>query len=226
MRLDIHTHSTYSDCSSLDTFTICERVVKDKIPVFTVTDHGNTKACAVLEKHCPDSAIVWGVEITAKEGDFLVYSLDADYVKSLKVYQDSVNCLRKDDVTAVIWAHPRVPHKKSMGWTSPQVKGEIIEEVVPFIDGLEIFNGTMLYLAATGVVKMNYFYNLRDLAKTYNLTLTGGSDAHEKGRFYTAWTDFPDDVKSPEQFVQALKNHNVKPNYSREFYKIDVQLEL
>ena len=200
MRLDIHTHTTFSDCSSLDISVICQSIRKKKLPIFTVTDHGNARACDELEKACPGTAIIWAVEVTAKEGDFLIYSLDKDYIRSLAIYQDSVRVLRRDQDTAVIWAHPRVPHKQAIGWTSPC--GDL-DEVLCNIDGLEIFNGTMLNLAATGVVHMNYFANLKQLAENAKIGVTGGSDAHDPMHFYTAWTEFDDEVRSPEDLVSA-----------------------
>jgi PHP-associated len=222
MRLDIHTHTVHSDCSNLDVGVICRRIHEQKIPVFTVTDHGNSRACDALADSCKEAKIVYGVEVTAKEGDFLVYSLDVDYIKNLTIYQPSVRSLRRDEETAVVWAHPRIPHKHSIGWTSPC--GDL-DEVLCSIDGLEIFNGTMLNLAATGVVHMTYFANLKRLADNAHIATTGGSDAHDPAHFYTAWTEFEDTIKTPADFIRALKTGNVKPNYDREFYKLNVVLE-
>ena len=222
MKLDIHIHSTYSDCSSLEVGVICERVSREKLPVFTLTDHGTARGCEDLEISCIHSRIVYGVEIIAQEGDFLIYSLDVDYVKSLNVYQESVKSLKRNDHTAIIWAHPRVPTRESIGWTSPNDQNRIIAEVMEHIDGLELFNGTMLNLAANGVVQRIYYSNLMGIAKRAKLTLTGASDAHDPINFYTAWTEFSDDVKTPKDFIQALKTGNVKPGYDHDFYKINV----
>lgn len=222
MRLDIHYHSIHSDCSSLALNQICRRLTREQLPIFTATDHGNVLGCKELELLCVATAIVYGVEVTTREGDFLVYSLDTEYVQSLSVFQDSVSSLRRDADTAVIWAHPRVPHKESIGWTSPSVQNDEIAEVVKNIDGLELFNGNMLKLAVNGMVQRTYFSNLAQIGAHAEITLTGASDAHDPAQFYTAWTEFDDDVKTPEEFIRALKTGQVKPGYDHDFYKINV----
>lgn len=222
MRLDIHIHTTHSDCSSLDINVICAKATQDQSPLVTVTDHGNARACLDLKARCQSATVVFGVEVTTREGDFLVYSLDAEYVTKLSVYQKTVRDLRRDSATAVIWAHPRVPHKKSIGWTSPGDHDGLIEGVIHHIDGLELFNGSMLGLAASGMVQRTYFSNLLGIATRENLTITGGSDAHDSAHFFTAWTEFGEDVKHPEDFIQALKKAAVKPGYDHNFYKINV----
>lgn len=222
MRLDIHVHSNHSDCSGLDVTTICAKVTRDSLPLFTVTDHGNARACEELELSCRHAAIVFGVEVTAREGDFLVYSLDSQYIRSLSVYQDSVTDLHRDKDTAIIWAHPRVPHRESIGWASPCEQNGDIDHVVAHIDGIEIFNGTMLGLAVNAVVQRTYFSNLLRIAQRANLAMTGGSDAHDPVHFYTAWTTFDEQVKTPQDFISALKEGRVEPGYDHNFYKINV----
>jgi hypothetical protein len=222
MKLDIHYHTTHSDCSSLHINQVCEYVTRSKLPLFTVTDHGNARGCDDLTMSCIQSNIIYGVEVTTPEGDFLVYSLDRDYVSSLTVYQKSVGSLLRNEETAIVWAHPRVPHKYDIGWDSPNDENELISRIIQHIDGLEIFNGTMLSLAVKGAVQPAYFSNLMGISKRGNLCLTGGSDAQEIANFQTAWTEFPPDAKTPKDFIRALKTGAVKPGYDSEFYKIKV----
>ena len=226
LKLDIHYHSIFSDCSNLNMDEVSNFVNTHHLPLFTMTDHGTTRGCRELEKRCLDTKIVWAVEITAQEGDFLVYSLDEDYVSSLSTFQDSVKCLERNDHTAIIWAHPRIPTRESIGWTSPTPQNKKLMEVIKHIDGLEIYNGTMLELTVNSIVQRVYFSNLVRIASKGNengqLALTGASDAHDSAHFFTAWTRFSEDVKTPEDFIRALKNHQVCPDFDQEIYKIRV----
>ncbi len=226
LKLDIHFHSAYSGCSNLSIDNVRKYLIEHKIELFTVTDHHTTLGCKMLEESCPEVKIIWAVEITAKEGDFLVYSLDKDYLSHLTNFQDSVDCLERNDHTAIIWAHPRVPTRESIGWTSPGPESKRVLETIRHIDGIEIFNGKMLELTMHSFVQRVYFTNLVKIAYKGNddgkLSLTGASDAHDFAHFFTAWTAFSKDIKTPEDFIFALKNREVLPGFNRDFYKIRV----
>ena len=224
MRLDIHIHTVHSACSQLNADQLCRAFTKRGVPMITVTDHGNVKAFDELLKVCPELVLVYGVEVTTKEGDFLVFSTDREYVSGLEVYQETVSALRRDDHTAVLWAHPRVEHKQNMDWTRKENIDRETSYVAEHIDGMEIFNGTILRLVSGGVIGRDYYRNLRDLAATYDLCLTGGSDAHMPHQIFTAWTEFDHEVYTAEDFIAAIKKGAVQPGYDEEFYNLQADL--
>ncbi|MDP8256345.1 MAG: PHP-associated domain-containing protein [Candidatus Alcyoniella australis] len=223
MDIDLHLHTTFSDCSSLSYETVCEYVEKQMPLAITITDHGSVKACARLSRDFPELCVLWGVEVTAEEGDFLIFSEDTDYLSSLTVFHRSVCDLRRDEHNAVIWAHPRVP--QSSGWTGPDPISKEILEVARHIDGLELYNGTMLFLATMGSVRQVYFDRLQQIATSQKLTCTAGSDAHEKESFFKCWTTFPESADTPRRMIDALKQGKVVPHYDRErFGGLQIQL--
>lgn len=223
LRIDLHLHTHLSACSTFEVEDLIALIKKQGLPFVTVTDHGTCGACGILKEALPEVQVINGLEVTTQEGDFLIYSLDEDYIHSLGTYADTVTDLRRDDQTALIWAHPRVPQVH--GWTSPSPTDPEIEKILRHVDGLEIFNGMMLSLATEGVVRMPYFNNLNYLADLFNVAITGGSDSHEAGTFFSAWTEFERDIKTPADCIAALKAGEVRPCYNRGFYDIEVDLQ-
>ena len=220
--IDPHLHTQFSSCSNFDIDTFVNKVHELSLPVITVTDHGSAKACAELIRRLPNVLVVWGIEVTTQEGDFLIYSEDKKYIQSLGIYLKSVTDIRRDPETAVVWAHPRVPQIK--GWVSPSAQNPEIERVLSNVDALEIFNGTMLNLAVQGLVRPPYFANLNDLAVAHKVFVTGGSDAHEAELYRACWTEFEDPIASAADFVRSLKNGRVKPGYDKERFKFEADM--
>ena len=217
---DLHIHTNLSSCSS---FTVEEavRLVRARgLRFATVTDHGDGSACAILREALPGVVVVFGVEVTTQEGDFLVYSLDEAYVRGLGVYAGSVTELRRDADTALVWAHPRVPQAED--WAESSTPGPEIDRVLTRVDALELFNGMMLHLADQGLVRPPYFANLRALAARHGVALTGGSDAHEPENFFAAWTEFEDGVETAGDFIRAIKARRVRPDYDRARHAVRV----
>ena len=216
MDVDLHIHTTYSDCSGLDYDRIHGYVQDNRPLAFTITDHGSVAACRRLTDDFPGLTVLWGIEVTAEEGDFLVFTEDIDYISSLKVYHRSVEDLRRDDDTVVIWAHPRI--SQSGGWTGPDVINDEIRHVTDHIDGLELFNGTMLFLATLGSIRPIYFEKLHRILQTTGLTATGGSDAHDFESLFNCYTRFPDDVRTAADMITVLKNGKVEPLFDGEHF--------
>ena len=80
-------------------------------------------------------------------------------------------------------------------------------------------------MAFWGCKYMKTILLIEDNVDNARIAITGGSDAHDPTHFYTAWTEFEDTVETPADFIRALKSGNVKPDYDREFYKLNVVLE-
>ena len=223
LSVDIHFHTSLSSCSTFSMEALVETIRRRKLPIVTATDHGSAAACDILREALPETTVVSAVEVTTQEGDFLVYSTDEEYVRSLGTYAGTVKDLRCDHETALVWAHPRVPQVN--GWESPSEQNPEIAMVLSYVDGLEIFNGMMLGLATQGVVRTPYFNHLNYLADRFDVAITGGSDAHEEESFFKAWTDFEGPVKSVQDFVTAIKERRVRPCYDHNHFDIGVDLQ-
>ena len=230
LKLDTHCHSKYSSNSRLSLEFLAAQGRQGSSAVVVCTDHGSMEATARLREVLPEALVIPGIEIEADEGDFLVYSTDADYLRSLEKFHGSVAEIRRDNETAVVWAHPCVTQRVDLSKTEKirscdcgGLDREQIAVIMRHIDGLELFNGTLLTLATHGLIRPTYFNNLRYLAKVNNLACTGGSDAHEEEAWCKAWTEFHMPIRSVDDFIAAIKNRKVKPAYDREFFDTDVE---
>ncbi|HPM76435.1 MAG TPA: PHP-associated domain-containing protein [bacterium] len=221
IEVDLHLHTTLSNCAEMDIVRIAEVFRNARRPIVTATDHGSTDACRRLRELLPDALVIFGNEITAAEGDFLVFSVDEDYVTGLPKKVDTVADLRRDERTAVIWAHPRVS-QRARSWEAPKLPDVL--KVVPYIDGLETINGTMLSLNKEGVLRRDYFANLVRIGIEYSLAMTGGSDAHDLDMLLRCGTRFPNNVNDAESFIEAIKLCRVSPVFDRNYFGDDVSL--
>ena len=218
-RIDLHIHTEESVCSTFSYSELKERIRALRLHIATATDHGSAKACLKLKREMSDVLIIPGIEVTAQEGDFIVFTADIEYLKTLGAYVGSVKDLRRDEETVVIWAHPRIPHR--FPWTEPSPQKELIEKVLPLVDAVEIFNGHILEMTAQGFIMPLYYKNLAEMAESARLALTAGSDTHDGKSFMKCWTEIEAEVKSELDFIAAIRSGKTKPNFDAEFYGLD-----
>lgn len=221
IEVDIHLHTDFSSCANLSLDRLVAVCRENARTIVTATDHGSVEACKKLRELLPDRLVVFGIEVTCQEGDFLVFSDDEAYLASLSDYPPTVKELRRDEQTAVIWAHPRVS-QRAHSWEAPKL--DDVRQVVPHIDGLEVYNGTMLSLHREGVLSRKYFANLVRIALEYSLAMTGGSDAHDEEMLFHCGTKFPKGTGNSPDFVRAIKERKVMPVYDHRFFGVHVSL--
>jgi hypothetical protein len=227
LRIDTHFHSCHSPSSCLSVDFLVERNRASGNRVLLCTDYKSTKAWRRLESELPGLIVVPSIELETDDADFLVYSTDADYIDSLATFDGDCDQIRRDDETAVIWAHPSISQREDLSALTFPERGpykspleEMISHLIRRVDGLEIYNGTMLSLAAGGLVRKTYFDNLRFLADRFGLAKTGGSDAHEEELYSKVWTEFLEPIESAGDFIRALKEGAVNPGYDRSYFNI------
>jgi len=229
IKVDIHIHSSFSCCSSLSVDSLIEQARKSCAGVVVCTDHSDLGALAKMVDELPGAVVVPAMELEATEGDFLVFSTDAGLIYKLTDFEGSVSLLGRDENIAVVWAHPclsqHVDFAKLDGQNTESglPDEQTLTAVLPYIDGIEYFNGTILDLAASGLVKPTYFKNIGYLAKKYNLACTGGSDAREKELISKVWTEFPAPINTTAEFVRAIKEAKVWPDYDHDFFKTQIE---
>ena len=219
---DLHVHTFLSHSSAVSVEALADICRERKRAVVTVTDYGTIEGCRRLRELLPGQFVMPGLELTSTAGgDFLVFSTDEDYLASLPHPIESVRQLRRDETTAVIWAHPRVS-QRAKGWETPELPE--VQAVAPYVDGLEIYNGTMLGLVDEGLVHKTYFANLLRVSLDHSLAMTGGSDTHDAGMLFRCGTVFPSDVQDAANFVRAIKERRVAPVYDHEFFRFNISL--
>ncbi len=229
IQVDIHVHSSFSRCSTLSVDFLVAQAKKCSTPVVLCTDHGDIGAWRQLMKELPDALIIPAIEVEATEGDFLVYSSDAHFIEELTNFDASVSQLTEEENIAVVWAHPCLSQHVDFAKLEekfpdrPLPDAQSLAGILPYIDGVEFFNGTILDLAASGLVQPTYFKNMNYLAKKHGLACTGGSDAHEQELWQKVWTEFPATLKTAADFVKAIKESKVKPGYDQEHFKTRIK---
>lgn len=161
------------------------------INVACVTNHGNMSDYDALVILAPNHlSIIPGVEISSREGDFLIFSRDFDYLRTLDALQPLPERKERPEGTAVVWAHPFA------GTAGGLNMGEqYLASVAPRVDGIEVYNGNWPDEPASLISRL--------IAERYHLAQLGGSDAHRRKNLFRCWTEVPE-IKSPEELVQAI----------------------
>ena len=167
------------------------------ISVACVTNHGDmTDYDELVMKATAGIAIIPGVEISSYEGDFIVFSADIDYLRTLKAVQSLPDRGERPDHTAVVWVHPFA------GVTGGLGTGEdYLSRVAPRVDGIEVYNGNWPDEEASGLA--------RRIADNYGLAELGGSDTHRRDSLFRCWTE-TEDIEKPEGLIQAIMQRKTK----------------
>jgi predicted metal-dependent phosphoesterase TrpH len=186
MRIDMHVHTRYSEDSSAEIEEIIKTAMSKGLGGIAITDHnsidGWEEALRYGKKY--GILIIRGEEISSKEGHILAYGIHGKIEKG-KSAEETVNEIRKQGGVAIA-AHP---FRISNGLGADVVKK------VDF-DGIEAINSRSPgYINRKG----------KKLAMELDKPMTGGSDAHTPQELGTAYTEFPDWVKSEGDAIKAIK---------------------
>lgn len=209
MRIDLHVHlQPYSRSSDFPLEAYAAAIEKARLPVATVTDYGTVDGVVALEKRLGGVLIVYGVELTTHEGQFLVYSSDRKFLQTLPPRLRTLDHLPRTKETAVIWAHPRVPWQN--GWRAPFQSKPLTKFIFRRVDGVEFFNGAMMAMGKRGGVEPHYHDILRQQVEKWGVAAVGGSACQTEAGFLSAWTTFPA-LRNSQDFITAIKDRAVKP---------------
>jgi hypothetical protein len=209
VRVDLHVHSSpFSRSSDFPIDAYCSAVERLRLPVITVTDYGTTAAAVQLERRLGGVLVVYGVELSTHEGQFLVYSSDRRFLQSLPPRIRSLDELPRNDTIAVVWAHPRMPWRN--GWRAPFPRQPLTKFIFQRVDAVEYYNGAMLAMARGGGVEPKYHDELRAQLERWKVGAVGGSACQTESSFFSAWTVFPK-IRNTQDFVTAIKDRAVKP---------------
>jgi len=172
MKIDIHTHSTYSDGKNTPKEMV-EYAMKIGLDGLAITDHNEIKGSLnALKYSTKDFTIVSGVEVSSNEGHILCLGIKENVDKHLPAAEviDRVHALGG----IAIAAHPFDRLRKGVG--------DLVYELD--FDAVELFNGHTLFTTR----------NLEEIAKEINKPVTGGSDAHIIDDLGSVYIKVGDDV--------------------------------
>lgn len=189
MRLDLHVHSVASPDSRLTIDQAIDRLGAVGLQGFALTDHNTIeghKRIGEAARRFPMYRFLPGIEVSTREGHLLVYGVE-ELPPIHAPLPETVDWVRARDGVAVL-AHP-------LRW-SHGVGARLAESAA--VDGIEGVNG---HNAAVANARAEL------LAARRQLTVTGGSDAHDASGIGRAFTEFPDDATTVDELVACLKRH-------------------
>lgn len=209
MRIDLHVHlAPYSKTSEFQVADYREAILRHDLKAITVTDYGTTAGAAAMERAVGGVLVIYGLELQTHEGQFLVFSSDRKFLAGLPPRLRSLAELPRNDRTAVIWAHPRMPW--SSGWRAPFPRQPLTKFIFQHCDGIEYYNGAMLAMAQRGAVEPSYHEDLREQIERWRVAAVGGSACQSVAGFLRAWTVFPR-IRTTQDFITAIKDRAVRP---------------
>lgn len=169
-----------------------ETLQDQAVSAVCLTNHGNLKDYEDLTAMAPHGiAIIPGVEVSSTSGDFLVFSVDLDFLRSLNAVQPLPERGDRPSGSAVVWAHPFAGNRDGRC-----VDQGYISRVVAEVDGIEIYNGNWPDEEASG-----HAYRI---AEENGLAKLGGSDAHRVKDLMRCWTEVDEKICTGADLVAAI----------------------
>ena len=173
MKYDLHIHTFYSKCSSLNPKILLKIAKKLNFDGIAVTDHNTIKGSLAVKKlnKDPDFEVITGSEISTSQGNLLAYYINKD-IQSKKLFEILDEIKQQGGLAAI--AHPFR--------SSPNSKHRFkypIEKIKNKIDAIEAFNARNLPGNNKKAIK---------IADKLNIPKIAGSDSHfafELGKAYT-----------------------------------------
>jgi predicted metal-dependent phosphoesterase TrpH len=206
--IDLHVHTTRgSSDSNLSPEDMVAESKRLGVPGLCITEHNSLwdrhEFAAFARKH--DMLLIRGVEVDTEMGHVLVFGME-DYVSGISRIAE----LRRvvDDAKGfMITAHPFRGIHNPGGFGRPYLyrdtaeMPDTVEEasehaVFGLADAVEVANGNT-------IDSENAF--ARGVAERLGMKGTGGSDAHSVHGLGRCFTVFEDDVRSEEEFIEALR---------------------
>ena len=173
MKYDLHIHTFYSKCSSLNPKILLKIAKKLNFDGIAVTDHNTIKGSLAVKKlnKDPDFEVITGSEISTSQGNLLAYYINKD-IQSKKLFEILDEIKQQGGLAAI--AHPFR--------SSPNSKHRFkypIEKIKNKIDAIEAFNARNLPGNNRKAIK---------IADKLSIPKIAGSDSHfafEIGKAYT-----------------------------------------
>jgi predicted metal-dependent phosphoesterase TrpH len=169
-RYDLQVHTDASPCSRATPQDVVDAALAAELDGIAITNHDTLDGYEEVNALAPkELTVIPGVEVTTSKGHLLALDVNEVPVKAdpLTVIAD----IHGQNGVAVL-SHPF--DKLREHYT------EDLDEIAEYVDGVEVTNSRCVFPW--------HNRNARSFAETYELAITGGSDAHfpmEVGRAYT-----------------------------------------
>lgn len=189
MKYDLHIHTNYSACSSLEPSLLLKTAIEKGLDGIAVTDHNTTKGALETKKLNKNKnfEVIIGEEIMTDKGEVIALYLKKE-IKPGR-FEDVIYEIKKQNAFAVI-AHPF-----TIGIFRKKTKVDF-SKIRKSIDGIETFNGRMIFSFSNKKAER--------VAEKLKITKTAGSDAHFAFEVGRAFTIFEGDLR------KAIKNRKTE----------------
>jgi predicted metal-dependent phosphoesterase TrpH len=198
-KIDHHVHtSRHSPDSVIEPEELVQRARLAGLDAVVITEHDyqwKADELADLNATAEGLVVLSGVEVSAMEGHFLVYGLpDLEGVRAGISLADLLKIVKARDA-AIVAAHP-------FRWD--QDFRAIVAQHGPIFDGVELVSNN---------VTRETRAKLEGLLKTTPMGVTGSSDGHDPDAVGCYYTEFPVEVKTMGDFIQALRRKDGRPRH-------------
>jgi len=161
MKYDLHMHTKYSPCGSIEPKLLLKIAKRNKLDGVAVTDHNTTKGSREVSRLNKDKdfEVIISNEVRTEYGDVLVYYIQEE-IKPRDLFNLLDKAEEQDAIVSI--AHPFRP--------LPHVRFNYpIKEILNKIDAIECINSRTFYWENKKASR---------IADELNLAKTAGSDAH------------------------------------------------
>ena len=200
MFIDLHMHEKrYSLDSTLALEEIVEIAKKRGLDAICITDHDSMGLREYAEEYSKKTGfpIFVGIEYFSLQGDILAFGID-HYPEDRISAQEFIDYVHEQG-GVVVSAHPFRHNRRGLEWYLDILKG---------VDAIEILNGSTLPDAA--MVAVQY-------ARKYGFAITGGSDCHYPDKVGICATYFPNEIKTMDDLVSAIRNRECQPAFHQDY---------
>lgn len=202
MKIDLHTHSYYSDDGISSPEKLIKTALKKGLDGIAITDH-NTAAGwdeAIEAAKKLNAVLILGEEIKTKKGDILGLFLEREIKGRREEPLEVIKEIKEQGGIAII-AHP---------FHFPENFKDDLEKYKDLIDGIEVFNAKLpIALCDKKAFKF---------AEKYNLAMIGGSDAHYHSKVGDGYTAA--DVGNIKDFKKAILSRQTKTGGKKSSFPI------
>ena len=198
-KIDHHLHtSRHSPDSVIEPWELVERAKLAGLDAVVITEHDyqwKADELADLNAMADGLVVLSGVEVSAREGHFLVYGLpNLDGVGPGITLADLLKVVKTQNA-AIVAAHP-------FRWDQPF--DEIVAQHGPVFDGVELVSNNVTPQTRA---------RAEALLRTTPMGVTGSSDGHDPEAVGCYYTEFPGEVKTIGDFVRSLRHGDGRPRH-------------
>jgi predicted metal-dependent phosphoesterase TrpH len=199
MRFDHHLHtSKHSPDSSIDPLELIEQARRVGLDGVVITEHDyqwEADELGELAARAAPLCVLSGVEVSAREGHFLVYGLPSLRAVSPGIPLADLLPIVEGHQAAIIAAHP-------FRWDQPF--GELVAEHGPVLHALELVSNN---------VTRETRAKTEALLRAYPMAASGSSDAHERATLGCYFSEFERPIRTIREFAAAVRDGAMRPRH-------------